>query len=299
MSAKLNYVIFAPDYDENSGGIIALHKLCHHLNVIGESASLWPSIWVRRQSQGWWKRFRRNCKEAIWGVDFDCYPNFITPIAKRRKLSANDVVIYPEVVAGNPLGGVNVVRWLLHRPGFHTGLVDFGESDLFFKFADFADDVEVTGGAVSQLFVFSVNSVYKNENIRERKGSCYLVRKGGDVEIAHDLAGSIKIDGLSHTDIAAIFNQCEFFYSYDEASMYSCYAAMCGCVSVVMPSSYKSREEWSVKNPALLYGVAYGEADIEHAYATQSLVAGHLKCLEQDSIDSIRRFVEITTSTFG
>jgi hypothetical protein len=298
MSIKLNYVIFAPDYDENSGGIIALHRLCHHLNECGESASLWPSIWVRRQSQGWWKRFRRNFKEAILGVEFDRHPDLMTPIAKKRKLRANDVVVYPEVVEGNPLGGVNVVRWLLHRPGFHTGLVDFGASELFFKFADFADDEEITKGTAAQLFVFSVNSLYKNENTQERSGVCYLVRKGEGVEIACDLAGAIKIDGLAHEDIAAIFNRCEIFYSYDESSMYSCYAAMCGCLSVVIPKNYDSREAWIAQNPHLQFGVAYGENDLDHARFTQGEVVKYFQSIEQSSLESVQRFIVTTREYF-
>jgi hypothetical protein len=299
MPIKLNYIIFAPDYDENSGGIIALHKLCHHLNECGESASLWPSIWVRRQSQGWWKRFRRNFKEAIFGVEFDRHPDLITPIAKRRKPGANDVVVYPEVVAGNPLGGINVVRWLLHRPGFHTSVVNFSAGELFFKFADFADDKEITKGVAAQLFVFSVNSLYKNKNTRVRSGVCYLVRKGEGVEIARNLEDAIKIDGLAHEDVAAIFSRCEIFYSYDEASMYSCYAAMCGCLSVVIPKSYSSREAWVAQNPHLQYGVAYGENDLDHARLTQSEVVKYFQSLERSSLESVHRFIATTRDRFG
>ena len=113
------------------------------------------------------------------------------------------------------------------------------------------------------------------------------------------LAGATKIDGLSHPEVAEIFNRCEVFYSFDDASMYSCYAAMCGCTSVVLPKHYASREEWVAKNPALQLGVAYGEEDVAHARATQDRVRGHLNAMENESLASVKRFVELTQRYFA
>ena len=77
--------------------------------------------------------------------------------------------------------------------------------------------------------------------------------------------GAIPIDGLSHEEIADIFNRCSVFYSYDEATFYSQYAAICGCLSVVVPGLYSSREEWVASHPIARYGVAYGLDDLDHA----------------------------------
>ena len=42
-SAGLKFVIHAPTFDETSGGAIALHLLCHRLNLSGIEALLWPA----------------------------------------------------------------------------------------------------------------------------------------------------------------------------------------------------------------------------------------------------------------
>lgn len=300
MRAKPKYIIVTPDYDDTSGGRIALHKLCHELNQLGATAVIWPDKWVqRKKAYSLLKQFRLNVKDAVRGVPFYRHPDLNTPLAKLWGVGARDIVVYPEVVAGNPLGNRNVVRWLLHRPGFHTGIVDYNDGDLFFKYADFADDPVVTGGKAERLFVFSVNDVYRNHGLAERKGACYLVRKGEGVEIDARLAGATKIDGLPHPEVAEIFNRCEVFYSFDDASMYSCYAAMCGCTSVVLPKHYASREEWVAKNPALQLGVAYGEEDVAHARATQDRVRGHLNAMENESLASVKRFVELTQRYFA
>ena len=39
-SDQFRYVIVAPSFDENGGGVIALHYLCHMLNESGVDASL-------------------------------------------------------------------------------------------------------------------------------------------------------------------------------------------------------------------------------------------------------------------
>ncbi len=36
------FIIFAPTYDENIGGVILLHKLCHLLNANGIKSFLFP-----------------------------------------------------------------------------------------------------------------------------------------------------------------------------------------------------------------------------------------------------------------
>jgi O-antigen biosynthesis protein len=110
-------VIHAPDYTHLSSGVRCLHLLCDRLNDLGVSAAVTARV-----------------------ID----PRLNTPRIRAKTISADpalldrSIVIYPEVVAGNPLGARHVVRYLLNKPGFFTGTgVDsYGDGDYCLHFAD-------------------------------------------------------------------------------------------------------------------------------------------------------------------
>lgn len=287
------YIIYAPSYDYQSGGSIVLHKLCHFLNELGENAFLWPFPMTRE------KRRKKRLRDKFARTEFRTSPDFSTPLVPRKAINDFAIVVYPEVTAGNPLGARHVVRWLLHRPGFHTGTVDYGADELFFKFDDYCDDPAVTGGDIDQLFLFTLNPCYKDLGRLDRSGSCYMLRKGKGRPIVHDLENSIQIDGMSHEEIAEIFNQTEIFYSYDDATMYSQFAAICGCTSVVIPMTYDSREAWVRDHPLSLYGIAHGLDDVAHSVETKHLVRDYLEELERNGIQSVENFIAKTRRHFG
>src|SRR5689334_8505261 len=219
------YFVYAPAYDENSGGITFLHRLVHELRALGEEAYIYP---ISPLTGSWWRRTARRLRARL--TPRPVASNLDTPIWNPTRIPAEGIVVYPEIVAGNPLQAQNVARWLLFKPGFHGGPVRFDPSELFFKCSEFSDDVTITGGA-QLLALWWLNPHYWHRGGTSRKGTCYMKRKGHDRPIVHDLSNSRCLDGLSHAEIADFFNTCETFYSYDDATMYSQYAALCGCDS--------------------------------------------------------------------
>lgn len=292
------YIVVAPPYNADSGGAIFLHGLVHALNSLGAKAALWPmyrprpddirariDAVLRRPSLLWRDRA------------FATAPDRLTPVAGYRDLGRDSIVVYPEIVLGNPLGARNVVRWLLYRPGLRDPY-EFGPGEMFFRAGEMSDLPDLTGGA-PELFLWQINPVYRNEGRADRSGACFLVRKGADKPRIPQTKGAICIDGLSHAETAAIFNRCEVFYSYDEASFYSQYAAICGCLSVVVPGLYSSREAWVKEHPPARYGVAYGLDDLDHARATQDRAIELLQAQEAAGLDSVRQFIALTEARFG
>lgn len=287
MKNTVTYIIYAPPYDENSGGSIVLHKLCHELNKLGEKSFLWP--FKKKLNPSLSRRIK-----SIWKNDFSVNPHWKTPIAKKENLTENSIVIYPEIISGNPLNAKNVVRWLLHIPGFHTKkYFDFSNCDQFFFFTEYCLDNPALPkiSPENRLFVFDINKHYTDDKNYERNGSCYMLRKGSNKNITHDLTNSICVDNLAHAEMAETFKKSKYFYCYDELTLYSQYAALCGCISVVIPDKGGNRDVWEEKNPAGRFGVAYGTENIEHAINTMHKLRLYFEHTKEESIASIKNFV--------
>jgi hypothetical protein len=145
-----------------------------------------------------------------------------------------------------------------------------------------------------------VNDTYRNENRPDRTGVCYIVRKGNTKARIPETEASnaICIDGMGHVEINEVFNRCHTFYSYDEATMYSQYAAIAGCTSVVIPGLYDCRKDWVENHKLGQYGIAYGLDDITHAQATRHKVLSLLREEEAKGKASVKNFVALTKQRF-
>ena len=297
MSKRPNYIVFAPGYDPDSGGSIFLHQLVHALNQLGEKAFLWhwqtPLTTFGQRLHAVLKR-----PSLLWKPRrFERDPTLNTPIARPNDMTPRGIVVYPEVTLDNPLAAKHVVRWLLYQPGLRAPY-SFTLDEMFFRAGEMSDLPELTGGA-PELFVWRINPAYRNEGRSDRKGTCFIVRKGETKPRLAETCEGIQIDGMSHAEIADVFNRCETFYSYDEATLYSQYAAICGCDSVVVPGFYPSREAWVQSHELARYGVAYGLDDLAHARATRHLTLGVLQAQEAKGMQSVQNFVSLTQSRFG
>ncbi|MCP5162586.1 MAG: hypothetical protein H6999_02640 [Hahellaceae bacterium] len=288
------FIIYAPPYNEDSGGSIVLHKLCHVLNDIGYPAYLYPNQHGTKSTR--LKQFRSLFRKK----PYTTFPAYNTPVATRSMLNKDAIVIYPETDYGNPLGAHNVVRWLLHKPGFHTGEVKFGENELIYVFDDYCVEPGYNIDPNNKLFVLSVNPAYHQEGVSTtREGSCYMLRKAKGTPLVHDQTHSIPVDGLSHAETAEIFRKTKYFYCYDEFTLYSQFAALCGCISVVIPKAFPTRDAWVEKHPISRFGIAYGTDDIAHAVATQDKVAEYFNNLETESRETVLRFAQNSRSHFN
>lgn len=292
---KLIYIINAPSFDPDSGGTIFMHELAHALNGLGEDAKLWPMAPIYKQG------IRATIKNFLSPKPYLTDPDLDTPLATKADLkNQNAVVVYPEIVLGNPLGVKNVVRWLLYKPGDQHPY-RFTENEMFFRVFEKADLVELTGGA-PDLFLWKVNRSYQNEGRPDRKGTAFIVRKGHRKprlpETEHPDA--IDITGMSHAEVNDVFNRCDRFYSYDEATMYSQFAAICGCLSIIVPGEHKDREVWARNHELGRYGVAYGTepAELEHARSTRDDLIALLREKEQAGLETVKHFVELTHGRF-
>lgn len=271
----MKFVIYAPgDYTPNGGGCVALHKLAHNIAMLGEEAYIMTS--------------KKN--PAYLGTQV----NERTAIELCR--NGNAMAIYPEVTCGNPFKAKHVMRWILYHVRTYDKFGVFGNNDLIYKYAPYfklRHEQPVHG----ELRANELNlHIFKNRN-QERSGTCFLIKKENCKEQIHP-ADSLQLDnypkhGLKANEyLADVFNRCEIFYAYDTATWLSVMAALCGCVSVVVPNEGINPLDWYAGYPYFKYGIAYGLSELEHAKNTVHLVKDNLLKMEAETMEETRIFIE-------
>ena len=300
---KFKYIIYAPPYDENGGGAIALHRLCHLINDCGGEAYLHPfipSYELHHYNAAEIGLYAKAIYDAGNLANYRINDKFKTPVLRPQDSSApgkDCIVVYPEIAFGNPLRAQNVVRWLLHNPGHHTGKIYYGPGEIYYRYADFCiQDFRYPGSETADLILrvqYIPIDLYReqpDESGRERTGTAYCLRKGRGRAPIHDLTDSILIDGKPHAEIASIFKSAKQFISYDPYTHYSYFAALAGCDSVVAPMDDTTKEQWK-PNVADRYGLAYGFDDLEFARATRHLALERQILLDRESKQAASRFM--------
>lgn len=293
----MKFVIVANSFDDRIGGVIVLHLLCQRLVEAGEAAYLWSSpprlqFWRNPRRYLGWLRYHIGRRHRLYSTG-----PFATRHADIADLSGA-VVVYPETITGNPLKADKVVRWLLHKPGFHTGVVEYGKDDLLFYYHEAFHDPDLGDYADNRLVVTWWNEEYRQFNHGERAGSCYLVKKGQGRSLTHDLRDSVLVDTLSHREKAEMFNRTKYFYTYDDRTLYARYAALCGCIPIIVPQPGISREEW-VLDAEERYGLAYGDEDIEWAITTRPLLLQRIERERAIEDAMLRSFIDKCYARFS
>lgn len=279
---KKTYLITAPMFSWDCGGCLVLYYLCKLLRDLGETAYLIPKAKNKRFWKKWCRKAKRNgFGEHIW---------------KQDELT-NEVVIYPDVVRKNPKNAKNIVRYLLHKPGFHTnGKIKFGRGELLIGWGKECSGhgYEITDENNIKI-IYNMDDVYYQTNFGERTKTCYMVRKGKNLKLHPNDA--IRLDGKSHQEIAKIFNECDKFICYDSYTHYSTFATKCGCTSIVIPDEGVSKENWK-PNVKDTYGIAYGLNDIEYAIETKDKFLEYQNEIEQNNIDAVKKFIKLCEEYF-
>ena len=248
------YYVVAPPYTEMSSGIRVLHYLCHALNLKGLEAYV--------TTPGRSDALRTPLlTEAVR--------------ARHRAQGREPIVIYPEVVHGNPLEARNVVRYLLNVPGKLGGPEHFDEGDFLLEYRpEFIPDGLQVDGALrlptSDLNIFNLKGVDESE----RDEICYFVnRYQGDISEVPE--GAIEISPRvprSLKQLAELLKRSKLLYTY-EPSAIATEAKLCGCAVIYVPNSEMS--EFPHKDNFGKDGAAWGTApeQIEKALAT----VGHVR----------------------
>ncbi|MFJ4145651.1 glycosyltransferase [Pseudomonas sp. NPDC089734] len=262
------YYIFAFDYRRNSAGIRVLHALCDALIRSGHEAYVRANV---------------------------VHPGLMTPrltseiMALHREQGVEPIVVYPEVVPGNPLGGNVVVRYLLNQPGFLNAVdVDgYGDDDIFYGYTH---DLQLPGQPDDQLlfmppFDRRVFRLPEQADKRIPGKICYYQGRGSQARVDPALLApdSIEITSTwpaSWEELADVFQQCEYFYS-TESSALAGEAALCGCIGVILPNEHAPKIIGQSETKG--YGIAWGQSPEQLEWARQTLPMLRERMIQQEA----------------
>ena len=300
------FIVVSPPYNEKNGGAIVLHKLCSIINGLGHECYMHPHFKSgKSHKKSFYKSILKSLKAYLlpWRTKYKTNPALDTPVYSGDfNFSSKDwVVIYPEIVSGNPLNAKNVIRWLLHDPGYHTGDIKYNKNELYFKyhtgFSDFSFPGSVTSSNILKVIHYPLEHYNTKSLPKSRMGTAYCLRKGKHKPLQHDIRNSILIDDKTHKEVASIFKNVKTFISYDTYTAYSTFAVLCGCDSIVIPDDGVDDNEW-YPNPADRYGLSYGFSQLDESRKTAHLVKQKVLNEENESINNVKSFIEETEKYF-
>jgi hypothetical protein len=259
-----NIVVYTPGpYTEQSGGINILYYFSKILDENGKNIRIYCPDSIKNNHQNPYLN-------KYYNDDFDI---------------TEAIVIYPEVISGNPLNSKYVVRWIMASLGINCPeniYQSWGDNDLiyYFNYEQRFENSNYYGKYFKLLPVIIINPIFKNMNLKRNNKECHTYRKSNYhknkiIPIHKD--NSFELNTGVHEELLKIFNEYSYFYSYDPLTFLSIIASLCGCISVVYPIDGKTKQEW-IKGTAAypyiketneeIYGVAYGINDIDNAKNT-------------------------------
>lgn len=272
-------IVYCPwNFDNRSGGQIALHKLADSLSKIEGVQSY-----------------------IYCGTKYPGYGGI--QLRGQEHLAMADektIVIYPEVINRNPLGIKNVVRYVVYTPGiFCNGeggeLSDentYLDTDKYLMY-DYLFEVKHKERIIGKCgCIEPFLDIYNNRNKGERHGTCYLIRKCSYKQLNWHNSNSIPIDGEigNFKRLSDIFNHCHTFICYDEACFLTTQAALCGCLPIIIPKEGLSDRDWYDKLPTHKYGQSYGLEGLTHALSTQPLLEPFVKSQVDNAFKEVIEF---------
>lgn len=220
----MRFLVTAPNYANNSAGTRVMHRLCHFLNETGHSAKMACTI---------------------------VNPEWNTPMVQADDLF--DVVIYPEVVRGNPLNALRVVRYVLNIPGKLGGMTEYEENEMvwyYTKDLKYHAQKAASGREVYHMCLPVIErELFNTEGCSDRPTDAVYIGKGTEeYAVTPHPANAVEITKKwpdRRGALADLLKSTHTLYSYDNYTMLLYEAHLCGCKVLTIDNN----REWVEYHP--------------------------------------------------
>lgn len=209
-----SYIIYAPAYS-GSAGVRVLYRLRDTLAKSGFDAKIFCHS------------KKKNPKSPS-----DIFVSH--PSAESRQ---KDIVIYPEVIVGNPLLFRNVVRFILNKPGFLGGETQFHNGEMLFSFDRYCHP----SAPMLRLDMLD-RDLFVDIKAPKTHNCCFVYKKYAKLPLK-ELEGCIDITmdwPKDRAELVRLLQTTDTLYSFDDNSCLLQEACLCGAkVKTYTPEGFK------------------------------------------------------------
>jgi hypothetical protein len=276
---NINFVIFSqfPQYMNYIGSSTVSHTLANELALMGENSFIYSNSTPHKQV---------SC--IPWGSSIE-YDNentiFILPAGAGEHTFTKDI---PDFINNSE----NIVRHLVNYQ-----VKPYPKENKLYqlsKYFNVLNEQKVDGYVPILNIDFNI---FKNHNL-PRSGRCYLI-KGEEyitgqpiyhTSLDTNLDNYWMYDENKMKYLAEMFNKHEIFFTYNTQTFISVLAALCGCVSIIIPHPDTSKEKL-LNFPQNKFGISYGFDDIQHSIDTLHLVKENVESCLLNNKKQLKHFV--------
>lgn len=269
---KVPYFVWGPPWTHESSGVRTLHLLVHALNSVGQRAYLVPVNTV-----------------------YYTNPALDTPVLNDEHAAyytlhgIDPIVVYPDIVAGNPFNGKKVVRYLLAPRGAYGGDKEFSVTDKVYGYTKaLAEDVLCIPTFDQRIF-------HSPPYETKREGACYYAHKYDKIHgnaLLPITDGATRLVGEPEK-LADILRKSSVCYVYEHSEIII-NAALCGCPVVLVRTPYFNELP---KDGFKFYGVRWSDQPVlvEEPLITPCLATRRMiDRLDRELHDQLAEFVRDT-----
>jgi hypothetical protein len=224
----VTFVVCAPPYSDKSAGCVMLHDLCDGLVRLGHKAHIALMINGGLNHSNDATHYKSGHLWTPWPDErMDAYVPF---------LQSDAIVVYPEIISGNPLGAKNIARYFLNKSGAISGVpVDVQETDYVIAYSR-----SYYSNPKQLLYRIACPDTFHDRDtahFADRKLDLSYVGKGAFYTACGKVRNTTEITRdwpAEKADLLGLLRSCRYFFSWDDLSGTNLDAALCGAVPVLL-----------------------------------------------------------------
>lgn len=267
MEMNKPYIFQPKPYYHYSGGVRALHYLCHYLNERGYPAFM---------------------------TSYPTNPRLNTPYIDERKARLmiereGAIAVYSERTDGNPYEADRVVRILFHKKGYFDHDIKHGENDIVFAYIDSLKVDKNT--PVLEIPAIERELFNNNSNYSKRWEMGYFVGKGKIKDTSYK-GEELSVDAYPTREaFADKLRRLEYLTCYDDYSLIIWEARLCGTPVLLYLNEFD--EAHVIRNYGNA-GIAFTADGLDMARKTVNEASGLYDMKEKTFSMQLENFIKLT-----